>query len=71
MNRFFRRMLPTGAMLGFLVGCQASPPQGEAPEAPEETPQAVVEESFETGDTGSLKQQPEELAEPEAEDGSQ
>ena len=52
MSKSISRLLFSAVALAVLAGCQQSPPQEETTEEPAES---MVEESFESGDTGELK----------------
>lgn len=52
MGKSISRMLFSAVALAVLVGCQQPPPQEETSE---ESADSMVEESFESGDTGELK----------------
>ena len=56
MSKWIRGMLVGSIGLVLLFGCQGKAPEQEpSPETPETPPsEAVVEEAFETGDTGEL-----------------
>ena len=49
MSKSISRLLFSAVALAVLAGCQQSPPQEETTEEPAES---MVEESFESGDTG-------------------
>jgi outer membrane biogenesis lipoprotein LolB len=59
MSKSRSRLLFSAVAVAVLAGCQQSPPAEEATEEPAES---MVEESFESGDTGELKSTTDEPA---------
>ena len=67
MNKFKNILLGGTIGLVTLVGCQKAPPPAERTSQEPTEKEAVVEESFEEGDTGALVTEPEASTESEEE----